>query len=114
MNEFYKIALNPSPKDFKLAFAPINNAGAVGTLNSKILLEFGFTENIVRDLRLSKGSDIFEQNDKKIIFVVTIEGEKDAEILLRDNLSKAFSIYAEEISGKECLYAFDGYRSCRP
>lgn len=101
MIDFYQIALNPSPGDFNFAFAPINEQGAFGTLNSKILLAFGYNRKILEGLNLEKGCDLFAVDQSEVLFVVTIDGQRKTDELIKENLSKAIKMYAGDLRGKK-------------
>ncbi|MBJ2124349.1 P-loop NTPase fold protein [Flavobacterium sp. IB48] len=101
MIDLYQIALNPSPADFNFAFAPINKEGAIGNLNSKILLAFGYNQTALNGLNLERGCDLLTVNESEVMFVVTIDGQRPTAELIRENLSKSLNMYALELSDKK-------------
>lgn len=101
MIDLYQIELNPSPTEFNFAFVPINEQGSIGILNSQILLAFGYNKKVLDGLNLKDGCNLFTVNESQILFIVTIQGQRKADELIKENLSKAIKMYAHELKGKK-------------
>lgn len=108
MIDLYQVELNPSPADFNFAFAPINERGSIGTLNSQILLAFGYNKKVLDGLNLKDGCDLFTVNESEILFVVTIQGKRKTDELIKENFSKALKMYALKLRGKKVFLPLIG------
>lgn len=85
----YQIAFNVPPTEASLAIVSIDEIGIPGALNTFVLNEYGYDQKILKQLDLKKGYDLFQLNEKRILFVVTVAQRRDTKVLLRENLLKA-------------------------
>ncbi|GET35185.1 hypothetical protein PbJCM13498_40480 [Prolixibacter bellariivorans] len=87
INSTHRIGLNISPNEGDIAIVSIDNVGSPGMLNRLVLKEYGYTElDLPNKEELSPGfSQIFTENRKAILFVVTVNG-LDTNKNLEENL----------------------------
>lgn len=100
ISEYIHIGLGTSPNKADLAIVSINEGAALGELNEFVLREYGYNNQILNKLSLSKGFDIVELDAKPILFIVTV-GSGNTENNLRNNLFQAISINFEFLRNRK-------------
>lgn len=89
---YYSVALDPQAEKFDMAVLPVDQYGSVGKLNSMVLKTYGYSDNILQMLDLSKGYSFISEGKKKpLLFVVTIGSDGKTDSLVRLNLYNALS-----------------------
>lgn len=99
-NYLFEIEIGNTPESYDVAIVSIAKGGGIGELNQIPLNVFGFDFEILDDLDLEKGFDIYSQDDKTIIFIVTV-GERNVLNSLTGNLQSAFTTYLNKLSNKK-------------
>jgi hypothetical protein len=99
-NKSVQIELGNSPKQADMAIVSIDINGTIGFLNEFVLKEYGYSKEILNNLNLNKGFDLFQLNSKPILFVVTVD-QGNTENNLKNNLRQALTINFDSLSRKK-------------